>query len=112
MSCLYKRRERLYTLDWSGTHRGGQLDTLCFSPDGDLLAAGDGDRTLVWQGAQYDLVATLPGRPTGFCRNRGLLACRQHRATQLWDTKSWALAIEGHTDTPRPLALEALVRRW
>jgi len=83
------------------------INSLSFSPDGNLLASGSDDKTTkLWDVKSGSLVRTLSGHTSyvysvAFSPDGNLLASGSgDKTTKLWDVKSGSLirTLTGHTD--------------
>lgn len=89
------------------------VNSLCFSPDGQILATGGADHNIhIWDVTSGEWISTLHGHPytihsIQFSPNGFILAGANHDHTiQLWDLRSDEIlnSLKGHSDGVRCLA--------
>jgi WD40 repeat protein len=107
---------REWTLQQSKDRHTGGVRGLTFSPDGKLLAAADGDNTIVvWHVAGGKMRARLPGHPRGimalaFSPDCHMLASGGlDRTIRLWELATWKerRRYHGHLGAISKLAFSA-----
>jgi WD40 repeat protein len=72
-----------------------EIESLAFSPDGQILVASDeGGTVFVWQAGNGNLVRKLTGLEAIFSPDGKLLAVRaENSPVQLWDVTNWVLML-------------------